>query len=561
MRKRLFLPFLVAAAAFAFTSCGKLKPLAGEYIKGEPQPLEAIAGEVPVTINATFPAKWFNKKAVVTVTPVLRYEGGEVWGTPFTYQGEKINGNALVIPQATGANVTLKSIFPYKDALKKSELFLSFDAKLKGKPVQLPEIKIGDGVLATSEWASAASTKPAIAPDKFQRIIKEAHTANILFLIQQAELRSKELSKQEVADWKNLVKDAHQAPNQSVAIEISAYASPDGGVKLNTGLAEKREANTEKFLSNELKKNKVTAPIDAHYTAQDWDGFQELVSKSDIQDKELVLRVLSMYSDPEKREQEIKNISATFKVLAEEILPQLRRSRLTANIEIIGKSDEEISDLFKTNPSELSLEEILYAATLTDVIVEKETIYKKTAELFPSDHRAWNNIGVTRFLSGDLAGAEQLFIKANSVKVSPEANLNLALIALSKGDKAKAQQLLGNASGVPELPEAFGLLYLKQGEYVKAANSFGAIKSDNAALAQILIKDYSKAQQTLNAVEHPSAITDYLKAVVAARTNNSAAVFSNLKIAFGKKASLKVDAAKDLEFSKYSTNNDFKALF
>jgi hypothetical protein len=561
MRKKFFLPLLVAVTALAFTSCGKLKPLAGDYIKAEPQPLEAIGGEVPVTINATFPAKWFNKKAVVTVTPVLRYEGGEVWGTPYTYQGEKISGNALVIPQATGANVTLKSAFPFKDALKKSELFLSFDAKLKGKAVQLPEIKIGDGVLATSEWASVASAKPAIAPDKFQRIIKEAHSTNILFLIQQAELRSKELSKQEVADWKALVKSAHDAPNQNVAVEISAYASPDGGVKLNTGLAEKRETNTEKFLANEFKKGKVTAPIDAHYTAQDWEGFQELVSKSDIQDKDLVLRVLSMYSDPEQREQEIKNISATFKVLAEEILPQLRRSRLTANIEIIGKSDEEISELFKTNPSELSLEEILYAATLTNIISEKEAIYKKTVEFFPSDHRAWNNIGVTRFLSGDFAGAEQLFIKANSVKVSPEANLNLALIALSKGDKAKAQQLLGDASGVPELPEALGLLYLKQGEYVKAVNSFGGIKSDNAALAQILTKDYSKAQQTLNAVEHPTAITDYLKAVVAARTNNSASVFSNLKAAFNKKESLKVDASKDLEFAKYSTNNDFKALF
>jgi hypothetical protein len=455
----------------------------------------------------------------------------------------------------------LKSSFPYKDALKKSELFLSFAATLKGKPVQLPDIKIGDGVLATSEWACVKSAKPAIAPDKFQRIIKEAHTANILFLIQQAELRSKELSKQEITDWKALVKDAHDAPNQNVAVEVSAYASPDGGLDLNTGLAEKREAKTTGFLAKEFKHAKIETPIDAHYTAEDWDGFQELVSKSDIQDKELVLRVLSMYSDPEQREQEIKNISATFKVLAEEILPQLRRSRLTANIEIIGKSDEEISELFKSNPSALSLEEILYAATLTEDISQKEAIYKKTAELFPSDYRAWNNIGVTRFLSGDLAGAEQSFIKANGMKVSPEANLNLALIALSKGDKAKAQQLLGNASGVPELSEALGLLYIKQGEYVKAVNSFGTVKSNNAALAQILTKDYSKAQQTLDAIEHPTAVTSYLKAIVAARTNNSAAVFSHLKDAFNKDKSLKDGAAKDLEFAKYSTNGEFKALF
>ena len=561
MNKKFFLPFFVLAVIMTLSSCSnKLKPLAEQYIKAEPQPLEAIGGKVPVTINATFPAKWFNKKAVVTVTPVLRYQGGEAWGTSYTYQGEKVKGNNQVIPQAAGANVTMKSAFTYKPEMKKSELYLTFDAKIKNKVVKLPDVKIGEGVIATSELADAATATAAIAADKFQRIIKEAHDANIMFLIHQANLRASETNSEAIKEWKELVKNADEAPNQNVAIEISAYASPDGGVKLNTGLAEHREGNTSKYLAKELKKMKVEVPVDARYTAQDWDGFKELVSKSNLQDKDLVLRVLSMYQDPETREKEIKNISAIYSDLAETILPQLRRSRLTANVEIIGKSDEEISSLAKSNPKELNIEEILYAATLTNNDAEKMAIYTKASELYPNCYRTWNNIGMMAFKAGDLNKAEQMFNKSNSVKNNPEANMNLGLIALTKGDQAKAQQLFGSASGVNELSEALGVLYLEQGEWAKAANSFGSVKTNNAALAQILVKDYSKASQTLNGVANPDATTAYLKAIVAARTNDANGVVSNLKAAIAKDKSMAKEAAIDLEFAKYANNADFQAL-
>ena len=561
MNKKFFLPFFVLAAILTLSSCSnKLKPLAEQYIKAEPQPLEAIGGKVPVTINATFPAKWFNKKAVVTVTPVLRYQGGEAWGTSYTYQGEKVKGNNQVIPQAAGANVTMKSAFTYKPEMKKSELYLTFDAKIKNKVVKLPDVKIGEGVIATSELADAATATAAIAADKFQRIIKEAHDANIMFLIQQANLRASETNSEAIKEWKELVKNADEAPNQNVAIEISAYASPDGGVKLNTGLAEHREGNTSKYLAKELKKMKVEVPVDARYTAQDWDGFKELVSKSNLQDKDLVLRVLSMYQDPETREKEIKNISAIYSDLAETILPQLRRSRLTANVEIIGKSDEEISSLAKSNPKELNIEEILYAATLTNNDAEKMAIYTKASELYPNCYRTWNNIGMMAFKAGDLNKAEQMFNKSNAVKNNPSANMNLGLIALTKGDQAKAQQLFGSASGVNELSEALGVLYLEQGEWAKAANSFGSVKTNNAALAQILVKDYSKASQTLNGVANPDATTAYLKAIVAARTNDANGVVSNLKAAIAKDKSMAKEAAIDLEFAKYANNADFQAL-
>ena len=558
MNKKIFSPFLAMAVIFALTSCsGKLKPLSTDYIKADPQPLEVVGGQVPVTINIAYPAKWFNKNAVVTITPVLRYATGETWGTAYTYQGEKVRANNPMIRYGTGGNVTMKSSFKYKPEMKKSALYLTFDAKIKNKVVRLPDIKIADGIIATSALANAATANPAVGADKFQRIIKEAHNANILFLIQQAELRSNELKKNELSDWKDRIKSANDAPNQNVSVEVSAYASPDGGLKLNETLAEKREANTTRYVKGELKKQKIDIPVDANYTAQDWEGFKELVSKSNLQDKDLVLRVLSMYKDPEEREREIKNISSVFKSLADEILPQLRRSRLTANIEIIGKSDEEISRLAQADPKALNVEELLYAATLTDNDTDKEAIYTKASQQFPDDYRTWNNIGMQRFYAGDLKKAEEMFNKSNSVKPNSEANINLGLIALTRGEKEKAQQLIGGASDVAGLGEALGILYLEQGDYAKAVSSFGAAKTNNAALAQIMTRDYSKASQTLNAVTRPDAVTDYLKAVVAARTNDTDGVINNLKAAIGKKQSLAKEAANDLEFAKYATNSTF----
>ena len=560
MNKKFLLPFFVLAAILTLSSCSnKLKPLAEQYIKAEPQPLEAIGGKVPVTINATFPAKWFNKKAVVTVTPVLRYQGGEAWGTSYTYQGEKVKGNNQVIPQKEGANVTMKSSFTYKPEMKKSELYLTFDAKIKNKTVKLPDVKIGEGVIATSELADAATATAAIAADKFQRIIKEAHDANIMFLIQQANIRSSELKT--AKEFNKEVANVNEAANKKISnIEVSAYASPDGGVSLNTTLAENREDNTTKLLSKDLKKAKIDAPIDAKYTAQDWEGFQELVSKSNIQDKELILRVIAMYQDPAQRESEIKNISAVYKELANTILPQLRRSRLTLNYEIIGKSDEEITKLASSNPSELNVEELLYAATLTSDPAKQEAIYTQATKQFPNDYRGYNNLGKLAYQAGNIDKAESYFKKAASVNATPEVNMNLGLVSLMKGDKTAAEAYFGKAAGTKELGESMGNLYIAQGQYERAVNSFGDSKTNSAALAQILAKDYNKAKNTLANVERPDAYTDYLMAVLGARTNNSSMVTSSLKSAVAKDSSLAKKAATDLEFAKYFTNADFMSI-
>ena len=562
MTKKLYLPLLMAMVVALFSSCSKkMGELSADYFTVTPEVLEAVGGKVPATINGKFPEKYFNKKAVVEVTPVLKWNGGEAKGQPATFQGEKVEGNDQTISYKMGGSYTMKTSFDYVPEMAKSELYLEFKATIGKKVVTIPAVKVADGVISTSELVNntLGNANPALGEDAFQRIIKEKHDANIMFLIQQANIRSSELKT--AKEFNKEVANVNEAANKKISnIEVSAYASPDGGVSLNTTLAENRESNTTKMLSKDLKKAKIDAPIDAKYTAQDWEGFQELVSKSNIQDKELILRVLSMYQDPAQREQEIKNISSVYKTLADEILPQLRRSRLTLNYEIIGKSDEEIAKLASSNPSELNVEELLYAATLTNDPAKQEAIYTQATKQFPNDYRAFNNLGKLAYQAGNVDKAESYFKKAASVNASPEVNMNLGLISLIKGDKAAAETYFGKAAGTKELGESMGNLYIAQGQYERAVNSFGDSKTNSAALAQILAKDYNKAKNTLANVERPDAYTDYLMAVLGARTNNSSMVTSSLKSAVAKDPSLAKKAATDLEFAKYFTNADFMSI-
>ena len=561
--KNIYLSLLMLAfIGILGSSCSSsLKPLTPSHFNVTPSPLETVGNEIPATVNGVFPEKWFNSHATIVVTPVLKYAGQEAYGIPYTYQGDKVAGNGIVINKNRGGNVAMNFKFEYEPAMRESELFLRFNAKIKGKQVKLPEIKIADGVVATSALASALSTEPSDAQDAFQRIIQQKQDANILFLIQQADLRSSELNKSELAAWKRRVKEAYTDPKQNVDIEISAYASPDGGLTLNEKLAAEREKRTSTYLDSEMKKQAVNTDINARYTAQDWEGFRQLVEASNLQDKDLVLRVLSMYEDPEVREKEIKNISFVFQDLAETILPQLRRSRLTANIEIIGKSDDEIMSFWRSTPKELNVEELMYAATLTDNPAEKEKIYQYITANFPQDYRAWNNIGTSFYRAGEFDKAMQAFNRSLQVKSqAPEANVNLALLALSKNETDKAEELLGTASGAKNLEQAMGLLYLKNGQYAQAESAFDNVKTNNAALAQILTNNYNKASETLKAIENPDATTAYLMAIIAARTNNFNEVTSNLRTAIQRDSAMKMQAATDLEFSKYRSNSEFQSL-
>ena len=554
MIKKLYLP-LVALLVLALSSCGKMGELSSDYFTTNPEVLEAIGGKVPVTINGKFPEKYMKKKATVEVTPVLRWKGGEAKGQPAVFQGEKVEGNGQTISYKVGGSYTMKASFDYVPEMANSELYLDFKITKGKKTYTIPSVKIADGVIATSELPTAASSNASYANDAFQRIIKDVQTANIMFLIQQANLRNSELNSDDMKEFHKKVAEINaDTKNYKLNnIEISAYASPDGGVELNTGLAENRENNTEKYMQRQLKKGKIDANLDAKYTAQDWEGFQELVSKSNLQDKDLILRVLSMYQDPEQRETEIKNISSVYKTLADEILPQLRRARLTANYDIIGRSDDEINEAFNTDAKVLSVEELLYAATLTNDNARKEAIFTKTTQLYPNDFRAYNNLGELAFAAGDAAKAESYFKQAASKNANaPEVNANLGLCELVKGNVAAAESYLGKATGANAANEALGNLYIKQGQYDRAVNAFGDAKTNSAAQAQILAKDYNKAKATLSAIKNPDAMTDYLMAIVGARTNNASLVSSSIKSAIAKDASMAQRAANDREFAKFA---------
>ena len=556
MIKKLYLP-LVALLVLAFSSCSKMGELDPSYFTTDPEVLEAIGGKVPVTITGKFPEKYFKKTATVEVTPVLRWDGGEAKGQPAMFQGEKVEGNDQTISYKMGGTYTMKASFDYVPEMAKSELYLDFKIKKGKKEYTIPSVKIADGVIATSELPTVKSANAAYAADAFQRIIKQAQEAQIMFLIliQQANIRASELKSEGIKDFnKKVVAINGDKKNFKLNnIEISAYASPDGGVKLNTGLAEDRQENTEKYLNKELKKGEIEAQVDAKYTAQDWEGFQELVSKSNIQDKDLILRVLSMYQDPEQRETEIKNISSVYKTLADEILPQLRRARLTANYDVIGRSDEEINAAFDAKEDSISVDELLYAATLTQDNARKEAIYKRAIEKYPNDFRAYNNLGMMSYAAGDLNAAENYFKQAASKSASAaEVNTNLGLCELCKGNVAEAETYLSKSTGANTANEALGNLYIKQGQYDRAVQAFGDTKTNSAALAQILAKDYNKAKTTLEGVKNPDAYTDYLMAIVGARTNNADLVKSSMAKVGQKDANLKASAQNDREFAKYA---------
>ena len=554
MIKKLYLP-LVALLVLAFSSCSKMGELDPSYFTTDPEVLEAIGGKVPVTITGKFPEKYFKKTATVEVTPVLRWDGGEAKGQPAMFQGEKVEGNDQTISYKMGGTYTMKASFDYVPEMAKSELYLDFKIKKGKKEYTIPSVKIADGVIATSELPTVESANAAYAADAFQRIIKQAQEAQIMFLIQQANIRASELKSEGIKDFnKKVVAVNGDKKNFKLNnIEISAYASPDGGVKLNTGLAEDRQENTEKYLNKQLKKGEIETQVDAKYTAQDWEGFQELVSKSNIQDKDLILRVLSMYQDPEQRETEIKNISSVYKTLADEILPQLRRARLTANYDVIGRSDEEINAAFDAKEDSISVDELLYAATLTQDNARKEAIYKRAIEKYPNDFRAYNNLGMMSYAAGDLNAAENYFKQAASKSASAaEVNTNLGLCELCKGNVAEAETYLSKSTGANTANEALGNLYIKQGQYDRAVQAFGDTKTNSAALAQILAKDYNKAKTTLEGVKNPDAYTDYLMAIVGARTNNADLVKSSMAKVGQKDANLKASAQNDREFAKYA---------
>ena len=556
MRKVTLLTVAVVSAA-ALTSCSKMGALSADNFTVTPTPLEAIAGEVPATISATFPKKYMKKKVTVEATPVLKYDGGELLGAGATYQGEKVEGNATTVQYKVGGTYTMRTSFPYSDAIQKSDLYMRFDAKKGKKSYNIPDVKIGYGVVATSDLlrGTLASANPALAPDAYQRVIRQKQEAQIKYLVNQANVRASELKSTSIQDFVKILKEINDntETRQLQNIEVSAYASPEGSYDFNERLAEKRQNTSSAYVNQQLKKNKMTADVDTKFTAEDWDGFQQLVGQSNIQDKDVIIRVLSMYQDPAEREQQIRNMSVVYDELAKGILPELRRARLIANYDVIGRSDEQIVSQFVSDAEQLSVEEILYGAALQNDNTQKKAWYEKAAQLFPSDVRAFNNLANLAYQGGDSQSATNYLQKAQSLNPSsPEVATNRALLALANGNVAEAESLIAKGTGANSYSEILGNINIAKGNYAAAAQNLAGVNSNSALLAQILNKDYAAAATTLAGIKNADAYTSYLSAILGARKGDANAVISGLRTAIQQNPSLAQRAARDLEFAAYA---------
>ena len=545
---------LTACSMLALSSCSNKMVLTADNFEVVPNPLETQTGMVPSTINGSFPEKFMKKKAVVTVIPELRYAGQATQGQSATFQGEKVLGNNQTISYRLGGRYTMRSTVPYNEDMQKSELWMTFKAYKGKKEIQIPAVKVADGVIATSELykKTLLSDGGCQAVDSFQRVKAQKQEANIKFLVNQANLRKSELKNNSVTEFVEMLKkiNADREGFNLSNVEVQAYASPEGGFKFNDKLAGKRQNVSEKYVKDQLKKTKMNANIDAHYTAQDWDGFQRLVQASNLQDKDVILRVLSMYKDPEEREQQIRNMSAAFRELADGILPELRRSRLIINYETIGRSDDQIQEQYNADAAKLSADELLYFASLQDTQADQEKVYKKTAELYDKDYRAYNNLATIALSKGDKAAAASYLAKALALDAnSAESNANKGLMSLAAGNMAEAEAAIAKGATSETTAYAQGVLSLAKGNYAQAQKLFGDKKTNSAALAQLLAKDYDAASKTLDKVENADAITDYLHAIVAARRGNKFAASSYLKEALKKDPSLKAYADNDLELA------------
>ena len=551
---------LLFAASLMMTACSNgLGALGPENFKVTPKPLETQGGHVEATINGMFPEKYMNKKAVVKVIPELRYNVGGTQqverGVGNTFQGEKVMGNNRAISYKLGGHYTMKSDFLYKPEMLQSELWLTFQARVGDKLVDVPAVKVADGIIATSELyrLTIPTMAPVLAADSFQRITQIRQEANIKFLVAQTQLRKSELQNNSVTQFVQLLQriNYERATMMLNNIEVSGYASPEGRFTMNDRLASGRQNVSENYVRQQLRFSSLDAPVDVRYTAEDWEGFQELVRASNIQDKEVILRVLSMYDDPEEREQQIRNMSEAFQELADGVLPELRRARLIANYEVIGRNDDQIREQFKANPAELNVEELLYAATLTTDRDEQMKIYQEAVKIYAADPRAYNNIGRLYFMEGNYERARKFFQQALSVDNKlDEANANLGLLELMNGRVAEAEDFISRASSSPDIAQVLGNLHLAQGNYVLADQDFDQVVSNSAALSQILNKNYAKAEQTLGKIRPADAITDYLRAVLYARKGNNGVAGTFLRSAIEKDRSLQTYADRDLELKK-----------
>jgi len=567
MKRFKSLLILVVAAVF-LAGCSGLSKMKknSSLVKYDvtPKVLETHAGQVEVSIKGTFPQKYFDKKTILEITPVLVYEGGETAYKPVKVQGESVQANNEVISY-NGDSFTYGDKVPYKKEMKKSELVVRIKAT-RGKTVlDFDPVKIADGVIATSTLVDVHG-KPVFMQDKYERVIPESVMADIHYLINQYDLRSTELKAEDIQLLKDYIKKVNEDPNRQFKnVQVSSYASPDGKLDFNEKLSGQRGTTADKFIKSEFAKieaAKAGGFFNATTTAEDWDGFKAELEKSNVKDKDLILRVLSMYSDPEVREREIRNMSAAFEVLKTDILPRLRRSKMSVNVDLVGRSDEEILAQYKADPKALSLEELLRAGSLTTDKNAKLAVYQTTAQAFPSCIRAHNNIGCC-FISLDKADeAIAALEKAKAIDNNDVVKNNMAVAYLLKGDYTKAEEIYNTmTAATAESKKGLGGLAIMKGQYDAAVNYLTGEPCFNLALAQVLKGDAARAKITLDGIKElcKCGKPSYLKAVVGARLDDRNYAMNGLREAIGFNADWKAYAKTDLELAKYWNDDTFKA--
>jgi len=564
-----FAIFILAAAVLS--SCGGLNKMVKDAnlvgYQVTPEVLEMHGGEVDYSINVNYPAKYFNKKAVVTLTPVLKYEGGETTLEPLVLQGEDVTENNKPISFDNGGSGSTSGSFTYEDPMMMSELYFDVNAAIKEKTADLGEVKLADGIIVTP-LIVMNDPKVILFDNMYKQIVPESYETDIKYVINRADVRSSEMKKEGVVELNETLKNTNTNDRLDLkGIEISAYASPDGPVDFNAKLADKREASANTYLEGQLKKSNMDVAeelVSMMATPEDWDGFKKLMEESNIVDKDMILRVLSMHNDPVVREQEIKNLSEAFEVIKVEILPQLRRSKFTVNMDKIGWSDQELVQLFSSDPDTLKLEELLYTATLVPDNETKLAVYTKATEVSPGCFRAKNNRGVVLYDMGRLDEAATAFNAAKAIRDHDIINNNLGAIALKNGDVEAAKEAFTASMGAgPSVNYNLGIVSIKEGEYEAAVNYFGSEASLNAALAKYLAGDADGAWRMAANMEKSGGMGYYLMAVIAASQDNTDAALENLKLAVENCTDpqfVKDRAVKDLEFAKLFENPEFKAI-
>lgn len=557
---------MLLSAGIVITGCDGL----GKMVKNAnqvkydvtPSPLELHGDSVAVNINVKYPAKFFAKKAAVEVTPVLKGSGDEKAFKSVKFKGEKSTAEGTVISNVNGGSYAYSDKIAYSPDLKVSDLKIKAVASVKSKSKEFAEVKVGEGVI-TTPLLVANDDKPTLAADKFVKTVPRNYTADILFALQSAEVRGSELSQADIKGLKDYFKTGNIKNYIYNGVSIHAYASPDGEEALNAGLSENRAKNAAKVIADQFRLAKIDAAKNADFiktanTSEDWDGFKSLMQQSEIKDKDLIIRVLEMYSDPVQREKEIKNLAATYKEVADKILPQLRRAMITINADEPSRTDEQITALLSSAPDSLSVEEILYAATLTTDLDKKLNAYKAAQRVYPQDWRGFNNAGYILILQNKLSDAKAELDKANSISPNNDIVLNnMGVVAHLQGDRNKAEEFYTKSSDA-NAKYNLGIINIKKGNYAAAVSSLNSEKSYNLALAQLLNGNADAALSTLDAsIDKDSARGYYLKAVIGARKGDVNLMVNNLKNCVAKDASYKAKAKEDMEFAKYKSNSEF----